>query len=58
MTDLQQLNNPIAEAYWRALISNEILNADLSEAKEISSDYYASALRTRMVCAAIAKGTK
>jgi hypothetical protein len=58
VTDLEQLNNPIAEAYWRALISKEIMDADLSEAKEISSDYYASALRTQMVCAAIAKGKK
>ncbi len=58
MTDLEQLNNPIAEAYWRALIAKEIMDADLSDAKEISSDYYASALRTRMVCAAIAKGVK
>jgi hypothetical protein len=58
VTDLEQLNNPIAEAYWRALIAKEIMDADLSEAKEVSSDYYASALRTRMVCAAIAKGQK
>ena len=58
MSDLEQLNNPIAEAYWRALIAKEIMDADLSDAKEISSDYYASALRTRMVCAAIAKGVK
>lgn len=58
MTDLEQLNNPIAEAYWRALISREIMDADLSEAKEVSSDYYASALRTQMVCASIAKGIK
>jgi hypothetical protein len=34
------------------------MEADFSDAKEISSDYYASALRTRMVCAAIAKGKK
>lgn len=58
MSDLEQLNNPIAEAYWRALIAKEIMDADLSEAKEVSSDYYASALRTRMVCASIAKGQK
>jgi hypothetical protein len=24
MTDLEQLNNPIAEAYWRALIAKEV----------------------------------
>ena len=58
MTDLEQLNNPIAEAYWRALIAKEIMDADLSEAKEISSDYYAATLRTQMVCSAIAKGKK
>ena len=58
MTDLEQLNNPIAEAYWRALIAKEIMDADFSDAREISSDYYASALRTRMACAAIAKGQK
>jgi hypothetical protein len=58
MSDLEQLNNPIAEAYWRALIAKEIMDADLSEAKEISSDYYAATLRTQMVCSAIAKGKK
>jgi hypothetical protein len=58
VTDLEQLNNPIAEAYWRALIAKEIMDADLSEAKEISSDYYAATLRTQMVCSAIAKGKK
>jgi hypothetical protein len=58
MSDLEQLNNPIAEAYWRALIAKEIMDADLSEAKEISSDYYAATLRTQMVCSAIAKGIK
>jgi hypothetical protein len=58
MSDLEQLNNPIAEAYWRALIAKEIMDADLSESKEISSDYYAATLRTQMVCSAIAKGKK
>ena len=58
MSDLEQLNNPIAEAYWRALIAKEIMDADLSEAKEISSDYYAATLRTQMICSAIAKGKK
>jgi hypothetical protein len=58
VTDLEQLNNPIAEAYWRALIAKEIMDADLSDAKEISSDYYAGTLRTQMVCSAIAKGIK
>ena len=59
MSDLEQLNNPIAEAYWRALIAKEIMDADLStEAKEISSDYYAATTRTQMVCSAIAKGIK
>lgn len=58
MSDLEQLNNPIAEAYWRALIAKEIMDADLSEAKEISSDYYAATMRTQMVCSAIAKGVK
>lgn len=24
MSDLEQLNNPIAEAYWRALIAKEV----------------------------------
>lgn len=58
MTDLEQLNNPIAEAYWRALIAKEIMDADLSEAKEVSSDYYAGTLRAQMVCSSIAKGIK
>jgi hypothetical protein len=34
------------------------MDADLSDAKEISSDYYAGTLRTQMVCSAIAKGIK
>lgn len=58
MTDLEQLNNPIAEAYWRALIAKEITSADFSEAKEVSSDYYAATLRTQMACSAIARGQK
>lgn len=56
--ELTTLNNPIAEAYWRALISNEIMEIDLSEGKTISSDWYASSLRTQMLCAAVAKGAK
>lgn len=44
----------LAEAYWRAKIAKEIMNLDLSESKEVSGDWYASALRTRMVCAVVA----
>ena len=43
------------EAYWRETIAKEIMTIDLSDGKEISSDWYASALRTRTVCATIAK---
>ena len=44
-----------AEAYWRERISNEIMLIDLEEAKEISSDWYAAAMRTRFICSMIAK---
>lgn len=44
----------LAEAYWRAKISKEIMEMDLSEGKQISSDWYAGSLRTRMACAAVA----
>lgn len=44
----------LAEAYWRAKISKEIMEMDLSAAKMVSSDWYAASLRTRMACAAIA----
>lgn len=30
MTDLQQLNNPIAESYWRALLVRELENEKAS----------------------------
>ena len=48
----------LAEAYWRAKIAEEIKAIDLSEAKEVSSDYYNGALRTRLVCAIVASGAK
>lgn len=37
-------------------IADAIMAMDLSEAKEISSDWYAASLRTRMACAALVKG--
>jgi hypothetical protein len=40
----------------RQRIYEEIMALDLSEAKEISSDWYAGSMRTRMICAVIAKG--
>ena len=43
------LNNPIAEAYWRAKL--EAIEAP----KDISSDYYAATKRTQMAAISIAK---
>lgn len=45
----------MTETELRMKIAEEIRSIDLSEGKEISSDWYASALRTRMVCAVIAE---
>ena len=39
----------------RERIYKELMSIDLSEGKEVSSDWYAASLRTRMVCAAIAR---
>lgn len=39
----------------REKVFEEIMSLDLSEAKEISADYYMAAIRMRMVCASIAK---
>jgi hypothetical protein len=44
-----------AEAYWRDCISKEIEQFNLDEAKEISSDYYHGAVRTRFICSMIAR---
>lgn len=45
-----------SEQYWRDKISAEIMEADFSEAKEISSEWYWATVSTRRACAAIAKG--
>lgn len=45
----------MTEAELRMKIAEEIRSIDLSEGKEISSDWYAASLRTRMVCAVIAE---
>lgn len=45
----------MTEQEIRKKVAEEIRSLDLSEAKEISADYYAATLRTRMVCAAIAE---
>jgi hypothetical protein len=47
------------EAELRSKIADEIRSIDLSEGKEISSDWYAASLRVQMVCAVVAeKGLK
>lgn len=43
------------EQELREKIAEELMNLDLSEAKEVSADYYAATLRTRMVCAAVVR---
>lgn len=48
----------LAEAYWREKIAKEIESIDISEAKEISSDWYGASSRMRMVCAIVARGKK
>jgi len=47
------LNNPIAEAYWRAKIAQEL--EAIEAPKDISPDYYAATKRTQMVAISIAK---
>ena len=47
-----------AELHWRNVIADEIMALDVSEAKSISSDWFAASLRVRMACSAIAKGAK
>jgi hypothetical protein len=45
----------MTETELRLKIAEEIRSIDLSEGKEISSDWYAASLRVQMVCAAIAE---
>jgi hypothetical protein len=45
----------MSEAELRAKIAEEIRSIDLSEGKEISSDWYAASLRVQMVCAIVAE---
>ena len=45
-----------SEKFYRQKIYDEIMAIDLSEGKEISSDWYAASLRVRLVCAFVAKG--
>ena len=47
------LNNPIAEAYWRAKIAQEL--EAIEAPKDISSDYYTATKRTQMAAISIAK---
>lgn len=44
-----------SEFYWREKIAAEIMEADFSEAKQISAEWYMATLSTRRACAAIAK---
>lgn len=46
------------EDQLRQKISKEIMALDLSEAKAISSDWFAASMRIRMVCSIIALGGK
>jgi hypothetical protein len=47
------------EEELRKKIADEIRSIDLSEGKQISSDWYAASLRVQMICAVIAeKGLK
>lgn len=45
----------MTEQEIRQKIHDEIMSIDLSEAKEISPDYFMAALRMRTVCAIIAE---
>jgi hypothetical protein len=49
----------MTEEELRAKIADEIRSIDLSEGKQISSDWYAASLRVQMICAVVAeKGLK
>ena len=49
----------MTEEELRAKIADEIRSIDLSEGKDISSDWYAASLRVQMICAVVAeKGLK
>lgn len=43
------------EEELRKKIADEIRSIDLSEGKQISSDWYAASLRVQMICAVIAE---
>jgi hypothetical protein len=45
----------MTEVELREKIADEIRSIDLSEGKEISSDWYAASLRTQMICAIVAQ---
>jgi hypothetical protein len=45
----------MTETELRMKIVEEIRSIDLSEGKEISSDWYAASLRVQMICAVIAE---
>jgi len=49
---------PLTEKELRQKIYEEILSVDLKEAREISPEYYSAAMRTRLICALIAKKGK
>lgn len=49
----------MTETELRLKIAEEIRSIDLSEGKQISSDWYAASLRVQMICAVVAeKGLK
>jgi hypothetical protein len=48
----------MTEQEIRERIANEIEALDLTEAKDISSDWFAASIRMRTVCAIIARGLK
>ena len=45
----------MTETELRMKIAEEIRSIDLSEGKQISSDWYAASLRVQMICAVIAE---
>lgn len=46
---------PLTETELRNQIADQILRIDLSDAKEISSDYFAGAIRMRLVASVVAR---
>ena len=57
-TQVRLTPRSLGEKLIREEIAAEIEAIDLSEAKEISSDWYAASIRMRTVAAIIARGQK